>query len=154
MEQIARLNTGAAPSHEQMKMLDALKGGPAKFEEAANSFFGTPTAAAQTMKSLTSLVDQSDEHVQKALDSERQALVNTHMGPNGMAKTAAQKAAAQGRIQGLFGTVTTRTPQGEVPRYDNTGNAPAPAQIPAGAIPGKMNGKRGYVVNGQFTATE
>lgn len=142
-EKIARLNTGAAPSHEQMKLLDGLQGSPAEISEKLNSLFGTPTASNQTVKGLMDLVDQSDEGALRQIDQARGSAVQKYLGPNGIARTPAQRQHALGRIGGVFGETTTRTPQGEVPRYQEGGaNAtPAQAQGPAVGTVVKQGGK-------------
>ena len=107
-EKIARLNTGAAPSHEQMKMLNDLSGTPAEVEEKLNSLMGNPKAAQQTIKSILDLTDASDEGALKQIDKARQGIVTKYIGNSGIAKTKAQREHVQGRLGGLFSQVTTR----------------------------------------------
>jgi len=124
-EKIARLNTGAAPSHEQMQLLKDMSGNPAQFEEKISRLFGNPKTAKQSADVLLSLIDQSDEHAMKQIDTERERL-KVKYGPNGIGRTEAQRRYANGRIAGLTSGVKVRTDTGEIPRYNEV--APPPPE--------------------------
>jgi hypothetical protein len=136
-EQIARFNTGAAPSHQQMQLLDDLTSDPSKTREKISRLLGSTEKSKQTLTAIVNLVDQSDEHAVKQIDAARQGLINKYQATGrGIASTSAQAKHVEGRLGGLFGTQTVRTPQGEVPRYGEGGAAQthtAPAsQYPVG----------------------
>lgn len=132
-EKIARLNTGAAPSHEQMKLLFGLTGKPAEFDEKVHQLMGDPKSSQQTVEGLLHLIDGSDESMTKQIDAARGGLVRKYLGDGkqkGIATTPAQQEHVQARLAGLTGQVTTRTPKGEVPRYDEGGKTAAAPEGP------------------------
>lgn len=127
-EQMAKLNTGAAPSHEQMKMLNDLSGGMATLEEKLKGAIGNPTATRQTMDGIVKFVDHADEAWTKMVDSGRALTVRKYLGDGktikGIATTPEQQAHVKSRLAGMFSETRTRTPEGEKPRYEEGGKAP------------------------------
>lgn len=130
-EKISRLNTGAAPSHEQMKLFDSLQGTPEQKTAQLKQLLGDPKVSEQLLGGLMKVVDQSDEGMLKQIDADRQGVMKKYLGPNGGAVTPEQRRHALGRIAGIFDNVTTRTDKGAVPRYQNDPSAAAPAPVSA-----------------------
>lgn len=149
-EKISRLNTGAAPSSQVMKMFDSLQGTPEEMRAKLGQLLGDPKVSGQLSKGVLDLVDQSDEGMLKQIDKARADLVTKYLGKNGMAATPAQRRHALGRIEGVMGSVASR---GGAPRYQEGGApAAAAATAPPPGTPSATNakGEKIYYLNGKW----